>query len=128
LHGQVLVAAPSTQESYLLTRNLETRLGRSNSAARYTLDVTITTEEDGLAINTSGDTTRYNIIGSVEYSLQDTITGSTVSSDKVESFTAYSATGTTVAALAAEQDALERLMVILADQITTRLYAVDLGR
>jgi len=126
LRAQVLVEEPSTQEGYLLTRNMETRLGRSGSNARYILSYTITTKEDGLAISESDETTRYNIIGKVAYSLQDTTTGTVVTSGNVENFTAYSATGTTVATLAAEQDALERLMVILADQITTRLYAVDL--
>lgn len=126
LRGQVLVQEPTSQAGYLLTRNLETRLGRSGSAARYALDLTIALDEDGLAINESGDTTRFNIIGEVEFALRDTTTGTIVSSGKVENFTAYSATGTTVATLASEQDAVERLMVILADQITTRLYAVDL--
>jgi LPS-assembly lipoprotein len=42
----------------------------------------------------------------------------------VKSFTAYSATGSTVAGLAAEEDAATRLMRILADQIVARLVAV----
>ena len=49
-----------------------------------------------------------------------------MTSGTVNNFTAYSATGSTVATLAAERDALERLMVILGDQITTRLFAADL--
>ena len=44
-------------------------------------------------------------------------------SGNVDSFTGYSATGTTVATRAAERDAYERLMTILADQIVTRLEA-----
>ena len=39
---------------------------------------------------------------------------------------AISATGSTVATLAAERDAQKRLMVMLADQLVTRLYAADL--
>ena len=42
---------------------------------------------------------------------------------EVENFTAYSTTGSTVETLAAERDARERLMMILASQITARLYA-----
>jgi len=126
LRAQVLIQEPKSQEDYLLTRNLETRLGRSPNNARYVLEYKITTDQDGLAINESDDTTRFDIIGKATYSLQDTTTGSVVTSGEVENFTAYSATGTTVATLAAEQDALERLMVILANQITTRLYALDL--
>ncbi|HCQ58330.1 MAG TPA: hypothetical protein DIU10_10575, partial [Sulfitobacter sp.] len=52
--------------------------------------------------------------------------GQIVTSGKVESFTGYSATGTTVATRAAELDAQERLMVILADLVVSRLYAADL--
>ncbi len=126
LRGQVLVQEPSTQAGYLLTRHLETRLGRSASGQRYALDLSITTEEDGLAVNTSGDITRFNLVGRVEYALRDTSAGTIVTSGKVENFTAYSATGTTVASLAAERNAVERLMVILGDQITARLFAADL--
>ncbi|KIN74708.1 LPS assembly lipoprotein LptE [Sulfitobacter guttiformis] len=126
LRNQVLVAEPSTQAGYLLTRQLETRLGRSDNAARYALDLTIDTSEEGLAINPAGDITRFNLIGRVDYALRDMIAGTVVTSGKVENFTAYSAIGTTVAALAAERDAIERLMVILGDQITARLFAADL--
>lgn len=125
LNGQVLVQEPSTQAGYLLTRHMETRLGRSAGGARYALDLTIDLDEDDLAINSSGDITRYNVIGNVEFALRDSTTGTIITSGKVQNFTAYSATGTTVATLAAEQDALERLMVILGDQITARLYATD---
>ncbi|WP_298859359.1 LPS assembly lipoprotein LptE [uncultured Sulfitobacter sp.] len=128
LRGQVLVQEPSTQAGYLLTRHLETRLGRSGSSARYALDLAIDTSEEGLAINAAGDITRFNLIGRVDYALRDTTAGTVVTSGKVQNFTAYSAIGTTVASLAAERDAVERLMVILGDQITTRLYATDLPK
>jgi LPS-assembly lipoprotein len=121
LRGQVLVQEPSTQAGYLLTRHLETRLGRGSTAPRYALDLEINTSEDGLAVNTLGYITRFNLVGSVAYVLRDTAAGSILTSGKVENFTTYSATGTTVASLAAERDAVERLMVILGDQITARL-------
>ncbi len=125
LRNQVQVQEPSTQSGYLLTRHLETRLGRSG-AARFALDMTLETSEDGLAINTEGDITRYNLIGQAGYVLRDTVSGSVVTSGTVGNFTAYSATGSTVATLAAQRDAVERLMVILGDQIVARLYAADL--
>ncbi|MBL3565900.1 hypothetical protein JMM59_12930, partial [Rhodovulum sulfidophilum] len=49
--------------------------------------------------------------------------GSVVQSGEVDSFTAYSATGSTVATRTAERDAYRRLMVILADEMVTRLLA-----
>jgi LPS-assembly lipoprotein len=50
-------------------------------------------------------------------------TGATVASGRVQSFTAYAATGSTVAGLAAEEDAGLRLMRLLADQVVARLIA-----
>ena len=125
LRNQVLVQEPSTQSGYLLTRHLETRLGRA-ATARFALDMTLETSEDGLAINREGDITRYNLVGRAGYALRDTVSGSIVTSGTVENFTAYSATGSTVATLAAQRNAIERLMVILGDQIVARLYAADL--
>ena len=126
LRNQVLVQEPYTQAGYLLTRHLETRLGRSSGEARYALDLAIDIIEDGIAVNAAGDTTRFNVIGRVDYALRDANAGTVITSGNVENFTAYSAIGTTVATLAAERDATERLMVILGDQITTRLYVADL--
>jgi len=127
LRGQVLVQEPDTQAGYLLTRHMETRLGRSGAAARYALDYDIEIGQDGLAINRAGDITRFNLVGLVGFALRDTTDGRILTSRQVENFTACSATGTPVATLAAEQDAVERLMVILADQMTARLFALDLA-
>ena len=126
LRGQVTVQEPTSQAGYLLVRQMETRLGRSVTASRYALDIELATDDDGLAINTAGDITRFNITAKARFALRDTTTGDVVSSGSVENFTAYSATGTTVATLAAERDALERLMTILADQITARLFTTRL--
>ena len=43
----------------------------------------------------------------------------------VSNFTSYSATGSTVAGLAARQDAARRLMVVLADQVVARMLAAS---
>lgn len=126
LRGQVLVQEPTTPAGYLMTRQLENRLGRSN-APRYALDMTLTTDEEGLAVNSSGDITRFNVLGEAGYALRDLDSGAVVTSGTVQNFTAYSATGTTVATLAAQRDAIERLMTILADQITARLFTLDLA-
>lgn len=126
LRGQVLVQEPVSQAGYLITRHLETRLGRSGGSARYGLDLVISLEEDEIAIDESGDIDRFNLIGIVEYALRDMTNGTIVTSGQVENFTAFSTTGSTVATLAAERDAVERLMVILGDQITARLFATDL--
>jgi len=125
LQNRVLVDTENSRENYLLVRELEERLGRA-TAPTYGLALKINTQEQGLAIDREGNTRRFNLIGTVGYALRDLSTGAILTSGSVDNFTGYSATGTTVATLAAETDAQERLMNILADQITTRLFAADL--
>ncbi len=126
LYGQVAVSAPETTEAFFLVENLEQRLGRSGSAA-YALEVGVATETQGQAITPANETTRYSLVGEAVYTLTRLADGEVVASGEVENFTGYSATGSTVETLASERDARERLMGILADQITTRILAtVDL--
>ncbi|MCQ0093805.1 LPS assembly lipoprotein LptE [Roseovarius sp. M141] len=120
LQGQVLVDEPITRDAYLLTRELETRLGRANPG-RYGLSYAITMFVESIAISQDNVTTRYNLLGGVTYALRDLDTQAVVASGKVDNFTGYSASGTTVATQAAEKDARERLMNIMAEQIVTRL-------
>lgn len=128
LMGSVLVLEPKTHNGYLLTKQLESRLGRTTDP-RFDLGLEITTTLETLNINAEGDIERYNLIGSAPYTLRDKQTGQITASGKVNSFTGYSATGTTVATQAAQQDAQKRLMIILADLIITNLITtVDLPK
>lgn len=127
LQNRIEVNEPTTRDAYLITRQLETRLGRGGNAD-FALDVDVVTVEEGLAVNRQSDITRYNLIGAATYTLTDRSSGAVVTSGKVDNFTGYSATGSTVATLAAERDAQQRLMTILADQIVTRLFAAQLPR
>lgn len=124
LQNRVQVAAPGNRDTYLLVQRLEERLGRGTNPA-YKLDLTLRTSTAGLGIGADSTTNRFNLIGVAGYVLRDLATGREVSSGVVNSFTGYSASGTTVETLAAERDARERLMVILADQITTRLLTAS---
>ncbi|OIQ28434.1 MAG: hypothetical protein BM562_13050 [Alphaproteobacteria bacterium MedPE-SWcel] len=116
------IGAPRDADAYYLVRQLETRLGRSGAPA-YRLNLSLGTEEVGQAITADGDITRYSLTGSAGYSLIRLSDGQIVGSGEVSTFTGYSASGTTVQTLASETDAHERLMVMLADQIVTRLHA-----
>jgi LPS-assembly lipoprotein len=98
-------------------------LGRPE-AERYDLAFTIRTAAVGVGITTENEISRFNLEGVVDYTLTERATGARVAGGQVKSFTAYSATGSTVAGLAAEEDAATRLMRILADQIVARLVAV----
>ncbi|KJS42610.1 MAG: lipoprotein [Roseovarius sp. BRH_c41] len=125
LMGRVEVDAPNTRAGYLLTQEIETRLGRATQP-RYALSHTITLDTQAMAINRNNVASRFNLLGSVAYSLRDLETGAIVTSGDVNSFTGYSSTGSTVAVQASERDAETRLMSILADQLLTRLLAADL--
>lgn len=125
LMGRVEVDAPNTRGGYLLTQEIETRLGRPGNP-RFGLSHTITLDTQAMAINRNNVASRFNLLGSVAYSLRDLETGASVTSGEVTSFTGYSASGSTVAVQAAERDAEARLMSILADQLLTRLLAADL--
>ncbi|WP_170529705.1 LPS assembly lipoprotein LptE [Ruegeria arenilitoris] len=124
LYGKVAVSAPDSVESYLLVQNLEQSLGRSVSSAKdYSLNVQVSTVTRGAAITTSNETNRYSINGRASYTLRSNETGQILVSGTVADFVGYSAAGSTVSTLADERDAKERLMVILSDQIVTRLYS-----
>jgi LPS-assembly lipoprotein len=124
LTGTIWVQDPTDRFAFDLVERLEERLGRPESI-RYDLAYTITTEAVGVGITTDNKITRYNLKGVVDYALTDRATGAQVTGGRVQSFTAYSATGSTVAGLAAEEDAGLRLMRILADQIVARLIAAS---
>lgn len=122
LSGRIATAAPTDKRGFDLVARLEDRLGRPQ-APLFRLDYTIRTKPLGVGITPEGAITRYTLTGSVDWRLVEAETGVERLSGRAESFTSYSTTGSTVAGLAAEQDAGLRLMRILADQIVTRLVA-----
>lgn len=122
LQGNILIDEPVDRDSYLLVQQLETRLGRA-SAPRYGLSLALEIQQERMAIDATNITTRFNMIGKATYALRDLNDGKVLQTGNVDSFTGYSATGSTVATQATKRDASKRLMTILADQITTRLIA-----
>lgn len=122
LLGTVYVQDPGDRNGFDLVERLEERLGRPE-APRYDLAYTITTETLGVGFTADNQITRYNLKGVIDYTLTDRASGARVTGGRVQNFTGYSATGSTVAGLAAEEDAGLRLMRILADQIVVRLVA-----
>ena len=124
LLGTVRAQDPTDKNAFDLVERLEERLGRPENH-RYDLAYTITTEAVGVGITTENEITRFNLKGVIDYTLSDRATGTRIAGGRVQSFTAYSATGSTVAGLAAEEDAATRLMRLLADQIVARLIATS---
>ncbi|MDT0681827.1 LPS assembly lipoprotein LptE [Roseicyclus sp. F158] len=126
LRDRIAVASPETPTEFFFVGRLEERLGRADAAA-YRLAYDLKLETQGFAITPDNDTQRYQIVGRLDYRLLDGATAAVLDSGRVENFTAYSAIGTTVATRASERDAYERLAVILADDLVTRLLATSGG-
>jgi LPS-assembly lipoprotein len=122
LTGAVRLADPTDKSGFDFVERMEERLGRTE-VHRYDLAYNIVTEPVGVGITADNKITRYNLKGAIDYTLSDTGTGARIAGGRVQSFTSYAATGSTVAGLAAEEDASLRLMRLLADQIVSRLIA-----
>lgn len=124
LLGQLSLDPPQDRNDYLLQRRIEERLGQATAGA-WRLSTQIKTDDIGLGFTTDGDITRYNINGTTDYTLRRTGSSEIFQQGKIQHFTSYSATGTTVATLAAKRDAEVRLMTILADQIIDQLLIIS---
>lgn len=122
LQARVRAKDPTDKNGFDFVERIEERLGRPERPA-YDLAYTITTRAVGVGFTINSEISRYNLEGVIDYSLTDRASGDRVAGGQVQSFTAYSATGSTVAGLAAEEDAATRLMRILADQVVARLIA-----
>jgi LPS-assembly lipoprotein len=122
LRGRITFDEPFDRAGFDLVRQLENRLGRATSP-RWRLSASIRKSEVRIALTSEGVANRFQILGRVDYALQDIETEEPVTSGSVESFVSYSATRTAVATRAAQRDAEARLMVILADRIADELLA-----
>jgi LPS-assembly lipoprotein len=124
LQGRIRAADPGDKDGFDFVTAVEARFGRSKDP-RYALAYAITTEAVGVGFATDTTITRYNLKGRVDWSLTDTESDTRIAGGTAENFTSWSATSATVAAVAAEQDAAKRLMVILADQIAVEILAAS---
>lgn len=124
LQGRIRAADPGDKNGFDFVTAIEARFGRSKDP-RYALAYMITTEAVGVGFATNTTITRYNLTGRVDWSLTDAESDTRIAGGTAENFTSWSATSATVAAVAAEQDAAKRLMVILADQIAAEILAAS---
>ncbi|MEM9435876.1 MAG: LPS assembly lipoprotein LptE [Pseudomonadota bacterium] len=119
IRGNVLVGSPSSANAFILVRELELRLGEPSEPG-YTLAVDVDLDEVGSVINRSSEVERFTIAGRARFTLA-TIEGVAVTQGETRSSTSYSASDTPISTRAAREDAQERLMIILADQILARI-------
>ena len=122
LTGAIEVQAPTERDEYELVKRLEERLGRADNA-RFALDYRIETREEASGITAGAETTRKQVFGTVTFPLTETATGQVVQSGSVTSFVSSSQQGTTVSTASGAREAYARLMVALADLLTTRLIS-----
>ncbi|MGL6211250.1 MAG: LPS assembly lipoprotein LptE [Paracoccaceae bacterium] len=115
---------PSDKYSFDLVQRLEERLGRPQ-AERFALSYSISIGAVGVGITQDNVITRYNLTGTIDWTVTEIATQTRVTGGRVNSFTSWSATGSTVAGLTAQEDAGLRLMRLLADQIVTQLTATS---
>ncbi len=122
LRGSIAVDAPPDRQTFLLVQHLEQRLGKPNGAS-YRLAADLSISERGIGRDPDYNTTRRQLTGTLTYRLYAMGSETEVASGRVSNFVGYGSTGNTVVTLSAESDARGRLMVILADQLVTRLIA-----
>lgn len=121
LFGKVRPRDPDTPIDFVFNQRLAERIG-PDDAAVYDLDYRISATVAAQAITPDEVTTRYSLNGTADFTLTGP-GGQVITQGRVSSFTSYSTTGTTVSTLAAEGGARERLALMLADQVVTRLLA-----
>lgn len=122
LLGTVRAADPTDKNAFDFVERIEERLGRPENHL-YDLAYMISTDSIGVGLTDDQRITRHNLTGAVDYVLTDRRSGERLLAGRVNSFTAWAATGSTVSGLSAEEDAWFRLMRILADQVVVRLTA-----
>ena len=123
LRNTVLVQAPTNRVEFELVRNLEVQLGQATSKL-YDLRYKLNVDEDIIVVSAAQEINRFSLEGVLEYSLVDS-GGVVLLSNTAKSFTGYSATGTTVATQRSKRDAYDRLMMILAKQVSNFLLTSD---
>ena len=123
LRNTVLVQAPTNRVEFELVHNLEVQLGQATSKL-YDLRYKLSVDEDIIVFSAAQEIDRYSLVGLLEYSLVDS-GGVVLLTETAKSFTGYSATGTTVATQRSKRDAYDRLMVILAKQVSNSLLILD---
>jgi LPS-assembly lipoprotein len=122
LRNRIRLNEPSSKNEFDFVARVESRLGRAQDPI-YRLGFTIGTKVIKGGYTPSNSITRYQLNGSAVWVLTDIVSGATVADGRVENFTSWSATGSTIAGLTAEEDAAYRLMQILADQVVTQIVA-----
>lgn len=119
LQNAISFNAPNNEFGFRVRTALEDRFG-SVATERYRVEIGLSSKTNPAAIDEDGDITRFDVLGTASWMIK-TADGASASRGEVQTFTSYSATGTTVATQTAERDARARLAQALADMIAADL-------
>ena len=118
LKGKIVLPIPKNREDYMLYSKLEENFGHLENPV-FKLSVSYGVTEKGLG--SLGSINRYNLIGNANFRLVEISTNTLIISDKLKTFTSYSASSQTLATETAARAAQDRLMASIADQISTSI-------
>jgi len=118
LKGKIVLPTPRDRDDYMLYSTLEENFGQLENPL-FKLSVLYKITEKGLG--SLGSITRYNQMGNASFTLIKISTDTLIISDKLKTFTSYSASSQTLATETAARAARDRLMVSIADQISTSI-------
>lgn len=124
LRGRIAYRAPNTPEGFRLRTRLEDRLGRVEQGD-YLLTVELDIAEVAVVVSSAQDINRFNLPGKATWTLTEPGVDQPLASGVAQTFTAYSAFGTTVATSEAQTDARDRLAIALADLIVTDIIVAS---
>jgi LPS-assembly lipoprotein len=119
--GQVEVTAIQGRAGWLMANALRDRLGEGGTGPRYRLDVRLDDQITGLGIRRDDAVTRERRTVRARYQLVDLANGSVVLDATAGSDAGIDVVQSEYATIAAENTALERLSLIVADEIVARL-------
>jgi len=113
------IQAPKNRMQFELVTALETQIHHSKTAS-HTLTYQLSTQNVSTVVSSDQELNRFRVKGRLTYKIMDSV-GNMQSSGTVSAFTAYSATGSTLATDRSQRDAEDRLMVILADKLVQNI-------
>jgi LPS-assembly lipoprotein len=125
--GRVEVGAIEGRAGWLMANALRDRLGDAGSGPRYRLDVRLDDQITGLGIRRDDAVTRERRALRARYQLVDTRDGAVVLDATAGSDAGIDVVQSEYATIAAENTALERLSMIVADEIVARLAVYARG-
>ena len=122
LRNRIRLDDPNDRNAFTLKSAFEDRIG---SGSDFGLSYQITTKLRDIGITPERVITGQQIEGSVAFTLTDLSTGANLISDTVTGFTSFGTTGTTASTAFANEAAIDRLMIILAEQMIRRLALIQ---